>query len=253
MRNIGLVFAHINKISIQSCPVIGDGLDLSYAIISTGHIRGGIILSGNNGRTEYVSEKDLHEISGTIGGFGGLASGIGLVVLACMAFPPAGVVAGVAVLTSTLILGTSGSIAGMIGIQRMKDLIDEYREQYSISNINSIILNSNFHGTTISDVCFSNIKFCNCASIQSMKMAFGCLFENVISSNPQDLIAFIDKGAKVNGEFSSVFEYAWEGTDYEGFLQRLTLEAVPAFARGVVGGVADAVMPGTTINTKEAR
>lgn len=244
MVRVNLVLAHINNISIQNSPVIGDGLDLSYATISVGEIRGGIILSGNTEkRTDKILEKErtgpIPLISG-LAGFGlGDFVGIQLMLLISVLFPPMGIAAEILVGAGLGLVGGVGGgaaagFATLFSTEYLETKFYEYREKYGISNINSILLNSNFCGTEMSDICVSNIKFYNCANIQNMKMAMGCLFDNVISSNYQDLNDFMNKGAKVNGEFSPIFDYVWKGTNYDGFVRRLTEEVIPALVAGIM-------------------
>jgi len=89
MNDVIFMFARINKISIQNCPVIGDNLNFSYATISTGEVRGGIILSGaTEARTEGITETEKHESAIKLGLFGGATIGAlsTFLALSCQSF-----------------------------------------------------------------------------------------------------------------------------------------------------------------------
>ena len=127
------------------------------------------------------------------------------------------------------------SMAGAdIGCNKLRD----YMHWYGFSNINSILLNTDFHGTKIEDVYFSNLKFGNCLNISTSKSFIGCLFENVVSSDRRDIERFKNKGAKTDNEtrpdgqnplsdyekYNTNFNFIWAKTKYQSYMKQLSKE-----------------------------
>ena len=181
LKNINFILAHINELYIARSHIIGDRLNFQYATITKGCILGEIIprLHKKEKRTNGVMEEDepLGEgICIATGGIIGMAGGAFFYGIG--AFPGA----------------YAGMATGGVGYAKVSD----YMQWYGTSNINSILLNTDFHAAKLKDVYFSNLKFGNCSNISTSKFAIGCLFENVVSSDKQDIKHFLDKGAKIS-------------------------------------------------------
>lgn len=215
---------------IDGLPIIGPNLNFEYTRLSQGYIVGEIIrLFDQQGkqRTQGITENNDPEAPLTFWGGATYVAclGGGLIVTAftTVLCPPAGVGAG----TSTVALSVSAA-------DEVDKRIRENNQIFVQSNINSIINESNFNGTILSKFYASNLKFGNCTGLNNIGQAQGCVFYNIVSSNPNDLVYIKNHGALVNGAYSDGWSSLWtDPTEREkeskGFVTNLLAIAGSAF------------------------
>ena len=140
-----------------------------------------------------------------------------------------------------ILLGNANTARYILATEKSEELVYkylhvpfyDYMQWYGFSNINSILLNSDFHGTKMKDVYFSNIKFGNCLNIDKCKYAIGCLFQNFVSSSLKDLRSFIKKGAEVNGKYNTNYNFIWKKTKYKSYINQLASSMTQGFISGL--------------------
>ena len=123
----------------------------------------------------------------------------------------------------------------LAGIELLvRDAYLDSQKDFGISNINSILLNSDFYGTSLEDMLIQHVKLGNCTNIGRIRKAVGTLFDNIVSSNPKDLDDLRHKGACVNEVPADEFKVLWptKGNDGKDFWVRLLAGA----AQGTISG-----------------
>ncbi len=229
LTNIDFSRACIVGLDISNANIIGDWLNFRYATIKTGCIRGTTTSRrpSPGERSDGITEKE---------NTGLIMDTVGVSTL----------VTSTAFGTVTIPIPIVGSAAGffyglfLVGVELI--IHDEYldsKKDFGASNINSILLNSDFYGASLQDVIVQHVKLGNCMNIGRIRKAVGTNFDNIVSSNPKDLDDLRHKGACVNEIPSDEFKVLWptKGNDQKVFWVKLLAGAAHGTLSGTISKV----------------
>ncbi|MFA6534867.1 MAG: pentapeptide repeat-containing protein [Candidatus Babeliales bacterium] len=228
LMNIDFSRAYIVGLDISNATIIGTNLNFRYATIKTGCIRGKTIsrTPKSGERTDGITERDD--------------------LAARISFNKMGVLSKLAQYSPAIrkdpglfygdLLKFECEISPSVTVLNFAySKFLDWQRDFGISNINSILLNSDFYGASLEDVLIQHVKLGNCTNIGRIRKAVGTLFDNIVSSNPRDLDDLRHKGACVNEVPADEFKVLWPTTekDWKDFFITLASSA----AQGTISSI----------------